>query len=358
MEALDYLKKLENAGYKAYIVGGYVRDNLLGLGSTDVDITTDAPPKRVCKIFDITCGDELGSVNIKTNKLNVDITTFRKESNYFNHRPKKVVYVKDLETDLKRRDFTINTICMDSNGDIIDLLGGRKDLENRVLKVVGKIKKKFTEDPLRMLRALRISIIYDLKINDEELIFILNNRDLFKKISYERKKQEIGKILISKNAIKGLNLLKTLGLLELLEIDFTDNIVYAPDYIGMWAQLKYSNKYPFTKIEHSRLNNIRNILKYGKIDSGIIFRYGIYDSIVCANILGIDKDSVNEIYNGMTIHSREELGISGKVIKEILHLEDDPKIRDIKKDLIKQILDGKLENDYDELKNYVIKNWK
>ena len=131
MEPLDYLKKIEKEGFEAYIVGGYVRDYLLGYKTTDVDITTSATPKNVCKIFGINTGEELGCVNIKSSDLNVDITTYRKESNYFKHRPKSVVYVDDLKTDLQRRDFTINTICMDSDGNILDLLGGRKDLEMR-----------------------------------------------------------------------------------------------------------------------------------------------------------------------------------------------------------------------------------
>lgn len=358
MEALDYLRKIEREGYEAYIVGGYVRDKLLGKSTTDVDITTNATPKEVAKIFDLPSLGELGCVNIKCSDINVDITTYRKESKYLKHRPNIVTYVDDLLTDLKRRDFTINTICMDSNGEIIDLLNGKKDLENKVLKVVGNVKKKFTEDPLRMLRALRLSIIYDLEINESELIFILNNKELFKSISYERKKQELGKILVSTNCIKGLNLLKTLGLLEYLDIGFGENIVYVEDYIGMWVQLRYSPKYPFTKVENSRLKNMRAILKYGKIDKFVIFKYGTYDAKVCACILGINKDEVDKIYNDMQIHSKGDLIISGKKIKDILQVGNDPIIRTIKKDLIKEILRGNLSNDENILTNYIIEKWK
>ena len=223
---------------------------------------------------------------------------------------------------------------------------------------MGNVSKKFTEDPLRMLRALRLSIIYNLSINEEELIFILNNRHLFKEISYERKKEEIGKILISKNCIYGLNLLKNLDLLETLEIDFTDDIVCVEDYIGMWCQLSYSSKYPFSKIEHARINNLKSILKYGKVDKMILFRYGKYESLIAASILGIDREEVNRLYDEMPIHSKDDLNISGKAIKELLNLDASPKIKFIKIDLIREVLSGNLSNDEETLKRYIIEKWK
>lgn len=358
MEPLDYLKKIKREGFEAYIVGGYVRDELLGLKTTDVDITTSATPKDVCKIFGITTGDELGCVNMKSSDLNVDITTYRKECDYIGHRPSSIVYVDDLLLDLKRRDFTVNTICMNSEGEIIDLLNGKIDLDNRLLRVVGEVDKKFSEDPLRMLRALRLSILYDFNINEEELIFILNNRELFKEISYERKKEELGKILVSNNCIKGLKLLKTLNLLDILEINFNDDIVYVEDYIGMWSQLYFSDKYPFTKIEHQRINHLRSILKYGKIDEMIILRYGKYDSLIAGSILGMDRADINDIYDQMQIHSIDELKISGKTIKELLDMDSSPKIKNIKNCLIREILSGNLSNDEQILKRYIIKKWK
>jgi tRNA nucleotidyltransferase (CCA-adding enzyme) len=247
---------------------------------------------------------------------------------------------------------------MNSNGEIVDLLGGREDLENGLIKVVGDTKEKFTNDPLRMLRAIRLSVIYDFKINEEELIFILNNKHLFKEISYERRKEEIGKILVNKNAIKGLNLLKSLNLLDVLEISFPKDIRYAPDYIGMWAQLTFSSKYPFTKLEHTRMNTIRQILKEGVINKVTLFKYGKYDPLVAAYILGVDKLDVMKMYDEMPIHSKEELSISGNTIKSLLGLETSPKIKDIKIDLIKKVLYGDLKNNEDVLKKYILENWK
>lgn len=358
MNALDYLKKLEKAGFEAYIVGGYVRDMLLGINTTDVDIATSATPKTVCKIFNMSLGDDLGCINIKHKDFNIDITTFRKESRYFKHRPRKVSYVADLLTDLKRRDFTINTICLNSNGEVIDLLNAKKDLQDKLIKVVGNPKKKFKEDPLRMLRALRFSIIYQFNIADKELEFMLNHKDLFKEISYERKKEELGKILVSKYCISGLELLKNLNFLSVLGINYKSDIKYVHDYIGMWVQLECDEKYPFNKNERARMKAIKSILNDGKIDKEILFMYGKYDALVAAEILNIDKNEVEEIYKSMPIHTIEELNINGKEIKEILKLNASPLIKTIKKDLLCEVLSGNLSNENKSLKAYILKKWK
>lgn len=358
MDALDILKRIENAGYEAYIVGGFVRDKLLGSESSDVDITTSAPPKEVAKIFELNQEDKFGCINIKSNRYNIDITTFRREENYSGHTPKKITYVIDLITDLKRRDFTINAICMNSNGDIVDPLNGQKDLESKTLKVIGNIDKKFSEDPVRILRAIRFSILYDLKIGDDELIYIINNRDLLKNVSYRRKKEELGKILTSCNCLKGLSFLKTVGILDELEIKIKEDITYVHDYIGMWAQINFSNKYPFSKLENQRIKAIRSILKYGKIDKFILFQYGLYDSLVAANILGIDTKDVKQSYDNMAIHSKEDLCITGKRIKELLHIENDsPVIKKIKRDLIINLVSGNLTNEQNVLESYIKMKW-
>lgn len=358
MEALDILKKIESEGYEAYIVGGYVRDKLLGSNSSDVDVITNASPLEVARIFELSQDDELGCVNIKNSEYNIDITTFRQEENYIGHRPKRIVYVNDLLTDLKRRDFTINAICMNSKGEIVDPLNGIKDLTDRLIRVIGNIKKKFSEDPLRILRAVRFSILYDLKIDNDELMFIINNKYLLDKVSYARKKEELGKILVSNNCVDGLNFLKTLGLLDALDVKMNNNIVGVKDYIGMWSQLEFSDKYPFSKIEHMRIKNIRSILKYGKIDGDILFQYGLYDSLVAGEILEIDAKEIKSIYDNMAIHSVDEISLSGKDIKDILHIEDSPIIKKIKRDLIINLVSGNLTNEQSVLREYIIKKWK
>ena len=139
------LETLDSEGYQAYLVGGYVRDYLLGIASFDVDIATNALPKDIHRIFN-SSKSNYGSVNIKIDKLNVDITTYRKDLNYINRRPSTVKYINNLEEDLNRRDFTINAICMDKNGNIIDPLNGCLDLDKRLIKMIGDVDIKIQED--------------------------------------------------------------------------------------------------------------------------------------------------------------------------------------------------------------------
>lgn len=357
MEPIEYIKKIENAGFSAYIVGGYVRDKLLGIDSTDVDIASSARPKDIARIFETPLNDTLGSINITSNGLNIDITTYRKEMTYSDRHP-EIEYIDDIKEDLKRRDFTINAICMASDGSIFDPLNGREDLRNGIIRVIGDTEKKFIEDPLRMLRAVRFAIVYDMIIEKEAMSFILAHGKLLKTISYERKKKEIDKILLSEHAKKGLQCMKEWGLLECLDLSYIRDYRNVNDLIGSWAQLECS-KYSFSKLEKARIDNIRSIVTIGKINMMSLFEYGIYDNIVAADILNIDKNAVYSLYDEMPIHQKSDLAIDGNTIKTILHIDSGPAIKEIKKCLIREVLSGNLPNSEHELINYIkTENWK
>ena len=152
--ALKVIKKIEEHGYEAYIVGGYVRDHLMGLDSNDVDICTNAKPKELIKIFEgaILPAEDYGSVTIYIKNNRFEITTFRREISYNDYRrPVEIEYIDDLKEDIMRRDFTINTICMDKNKKIIDYLNARQDLANHLIKPVGDANYKFSQDVLKAL---------------------------------------------------------------------------------------------------------------------------------------------------------------------------------------------------------------
>ena len=159
--AIKVLKMLEEHGFKAYIVGGFVRDLIINRKSSDIDICTNAKPKEIKEIFKnvILKKEQYGSVTLVINQVTFEITTFRKDLKYENNRlPVKIKYINSLQEDLKRRDFTMNTICMDSNGNIIDMLNAKADLENKIIKTVGPARVKLSEDSLRILRAIRFLI--------------------------------------------------------------------------------------------------------------------------------------------------------------------------------------------------------
>lgn len=344
------LETLENEGYQAYLVGGYVRDYLLGVTSFDVDIATDALPKDIHRIFN-SSKNNYGSVNIKVDKLNVDITTFRKDLNYVNRRPSKVVYINNLKEDLERRDFTINAICMNKNGKIIDLLNGCKDLDRRIIKMIGSIDVKLKEDPLRIMRAIRFACILDFKIEDELYEKIKEYSYLVGDLSKERIKNELDKILISKNYKYGLELMKDTKISEVLEINY-DDINYVDDLLGMWAQVKVLN-IPFTNVEKGNIIKITEVLDFGKIDNEILYKYGLYISRVAGKILNIKTTKISKMYNKLPIKSREDIDITSKEISSIVGVGE--VIGETYKIIEKEILNYRLKNKKSEILKYLEK---
>ena len=147
-EKLDIINKIEESGYLAYIVGGMVRDYVMKRDSYDVDICTSATPKDLIKIFDdaILPKEKYGAVTLKYKDVRYEITTFRKELKYVKRRPVEIAYTNSFYEDMKRRDFTINSMVMNKDGQIIDIFDGKKDIDNRIIRCVGNAKDKFTDD--------------------------------------------------------------------------------------------------------------------------------------------------------------------------------------------------------------------
>ena len=148
------LEKLEASGFEAYVVGGYVRDTLLNIQTTDVDICTNALPKDIIKIFN-SKGSKFsyGSISLTDDKYNFDITTYRSESNYNKRAPLNIEYISDLIEDLKRRDFTINALCMNKEGEIIDPLNGINDLNNKKIKTIGNTDEKINRRSFKNIKS-------------------------------------------------------------------------------------------------------------------------------------------------------------------------------------------------------------
>ena len=185
-------------GFSLYLVGGTVRDYLLGSPLDDMDVVTDAKPDDIKKFLPDASYvfARFGSVSYKTKKkVKFDITTLREEKGYEDARhPNKIHFVKDLSIDVKRRDFTVNALYMDSDLNVIDYVDGQKDLENHILRMVGSPDKRLKEDPLRIIRALRFSIDYQLNIDSELKEAIKNNISLLDKLNIEKIHQDIRKI--------------------------------------------------------------------------------------------------------------------------------------------------------------------
>lgn len=359
-KALKVLEDITSNGYKAYLVGGYVRNYLLDLPSNDVDITTNATPKELMEIFPESIPTEdYGSVTINKNAGKYEITTFRKEFDYIDHRrPKEIKYIDDLYEDLLRRDFTVNTICMDKDKNIIDLLNGREDLNNRVIKSVGDPKVKFCEDALRMLRAVRFATILDFTLDDLVVEAININKQYIKELSYTRKKEELDKIFSSPNAYKGIKLLLDLGLDKELELDKLKDVSPTNSTLGIWSVLDVVDKYPFTNNEKELINLINCALKQDNLDPINLYTYGLYANSVAASIKNIDIKDITEAYNNLVIHGRKELDITSENIISIINKPPGEYISNIYDDIEKEVLYKKLPNDRISISNYIRDKYK
>lgn len=192
----------ESNGYHLYLVGGTVRDYLLGLPLEDMDAVSDATPSEIIAFLpnvDTTFA-HLGSLKYKDkNGIKFDITTLRKESGYLDSRhPSKITFVKDLKIDYKRRDFTINALYMDKDLIIYDYCDGRHDIERHILRMVGIPDQRLKEDPLRILRAIRFHLMYHLKIDNELLEAMRDRFYLLGNLTDAKIRSELNKIDYSK----------------------------------------------------------------------------------------------------------------------------------------------------------------
>lgn len=353
----NILKRIENEGYEAYLVGGYVRDQLLNRGTFDIDICTNALPKELTGIFpNNDSSNNYGGFKTKIKKYNIDITTYRKEKKYDKRKPVEIEYISSLVEDIQRRDFTINSMCMDKNGVIIDIVGGKEDLKNKLIKSIGNQKEKFMEDPLRMLRAIRFATVLDFSIETNTFKEIVNNYKLISTLSNERIKEELTKILNSPNYKKGLTLLKETKIDKLLNLSYKD-LVYTSDILGMWSQIDSCN-IEFTKTEKEIIKNVKQIIIRKEINNYTLFKYGLYTCNVAADILKIDKKVLNKMYKNMPIHSMSDIDINGTEIITLLNLKPSKKISDIINDIKIQILNNQLKNKKSDIKSYIIKRWK
>ncbi|MDE1975124.1 MAG: HD domain-containing protein [Patescibacteria group bacterium] len=225
-EISDVAKTLEKAGFQAYLVGGSVRDILIGRSPKDWDFTTNAKPEDIQKLFSKTVYENIyGTVAVINESVDepslrtIEITPYRLESGYSDRRhPDTVKFSDKIEDDLKRRDFTINAIAAgvsdDALKDIVDLWGGITDLKDRTIRTVGNPVDRFSEDALRMMRAIRLAIELGFTLNIDTFKAIQSHNSLLKDISIERIRDEFSKILMSPNPMNGLILLHESGLLK------------------------------------------------------------------------------------------------------------------------------------------------
>ena len=352
--AFNVLKMIEDNSYEAYIIGGFVRDYIMGIKSNDVDITTNAKPKDLIKIFpNANIDNEVyGSVIVYLNNIRFEITTYRDEGNYLDNRhPDTVNYVDDLKIDLKRRDFTINTICMDKEGNIVDLLNSKSDIDNKIIKTVIEPLESFKIDSLRILRAIRFATTLDFELALDVKEAIMQSKYLLKDLSINRKKSELDKIFSSPNIEKGIKLIKELDLIYVLYLDNINKVKPCSQVIGIWTMLDVDNIYPFTRNELKLMKDIRESIKNNPLAFTTLYYYDLYPCTVAGEILSIPKKEIMDNYKSMPIHKRSDIVIDSYDLIDYLKIEDGPIISKLWKELEIKLLNLEVNNNKEELLN-------
>ena len=354
------LSLIEENGFEAYVVGGYVRDFLLDKDTKDIDICTNA---RVVELVDIfndfnIVSNNYGAVKITYNDYKFDITTYREELKYNgNRRSLEIKYIDNLVEDIKRRDFTCNTLCMSKEGNIIDVLNGKEDIDNKIIRCVGDVNKKLTEDPLRILRAIRFATVLDFKLDKELYDTILEKRELVGTLSTTRIKEELTKILVSKKATKGLNYLKRLKLTEYIGIEY-EKVKIVSDICGMYSQINFIREYPFTIKEKESIDKINKLVNSGKIDKYSIIEYGLYICSVAGDILGYKKRDIIKMDKELSIKDKNDINITGLEICNILGCKPSKVIGMVYDEVLVQIVEKNIKNEKNDISTYIYNNRK
>lgn len=369
--AINVLEKFNEAGYEAYFVGGCVRDYLLNDEFSDIDITTNALPEEVKQIFrkSIDTGIQHGTVTILVDEDSFEVTTFRTEDDYIDHRtPEKVEFVSDLKEDLDRRDFTINAMALDSNGKLYDYHCGERDLRNKVIKTVNNPNERFFEDALRMLRAFRFSSKLGFEIEENTLKAIKNNAELIKFVSIERIVNEFRKLLTGRGNKRSLELLLDSKLNNY--IPFLDEISKIIDFSNYtFCQSLYIlskiNDISFEKLKELKLSNkeIKQIKIYEKINEDfssnvpleiILYNYDVNDVTFIASYSNYcDKEDIEKIK--LPIKSFNDIAITSMEIISIIDKPAGPWIKEIIKKLEEDIILYKIDNTKKNILDFLMK---
>ena len=228
------MSRLSAAGFEVYVVGGAVRDHLMGFVPHDYDLTTSALPEDVIALFSdmrtVPTGIKHGTVSVISDSHAVEITTFRLDGGYSDGRhPDKVSFSKNIADDLARRDLTVNALAWSPSTGVVDLFGGKSDIENRIVRAVGDPHLRFTEDALRILRAFRFAARLDFSIENETFCAAARLKDRLSLVSVERIAAELCGLLLAKNPSPTLHLMKNSGVLSAVmpDIDIPDENIAA-----------------------------------------------------------------------------------------------------------------------------------
>ncbi|SFJ99913.1 tRNA nucleotidyltransferase (CCA-adding enzyme) [Halobacillus dabanensis] len=384
--AFDVIDKIEEAGGEAYIVGGSVRDYLSNRTVGDIDIATSEPPQRIQEIFEkvIPVGIEHGTVIVRHRSCSYEVTTYRTEEGYEDfRRPDHVTFVRDIKLDLARRDFTMNAIAMDRHGNLVDPFHGREAIEKKKVIAVGNPVGRFREDPLRMMRAIRFASQLSFDIEGKTRDALLKESELLAHISIERIAIEMEKLYAGVDYKFGIKLLEETGLRHQLPILWGSNITkdipgfplshwheIIPYYLIQRPSLSIQAFIKSWKLSNATRRKAEHLVKalrmYDENQSvtpWLVYQLPeeLYESFV--NILfaiGWDDDKLtNRLYTikrSLPIQAPQDLAFQAKDLISIFSKrKKGPWISEVMKEIEFYVVSGKVTNDYEKIKEWVIK---
>ncbi|GGG85075.1 CCA tRNA nucleotidyltransferase [Staphylococcus pragensis] len=392
-KALPILDTIEKNDFEAYFVGGSVRDYIMDRAVHDIDITTSATPDEIEDMFDhtIPIGREHGTVNVVYQGDNYEVTTFRAESDYVDHRrPSEVYFVRDLYKDVQRRDFTINAIAMDKNYKLYDYFEGQDDINHRLIRTVGDAQERFSEDALRILRGLRFQSQLDFIIDKMTYIAMQEQIEDIEHLSIERIVVELKKLISGQNVGESYSNLLTLGLFTHVpffkDIDMNQVKIETPIRFEMWLAIIITKCQPQTSLSKLKISNKEksDIQLYSKIMTVLpqinnkddlklcVYDYGKTNiqevlniqSILHANSLAtaspliINEQTINEIANQLPIQTRKDMNINGGDLLNHFQKKSGPWLKELLRKVEGAVVIGKVQNTKDEILKWVDDNVK
>ena len=387
-EALPILEKLKAAGFEAYFVGGSVRDAILGRPIHDVDIATSAYPEETKQVFSrtIDVGIEHGTVLVLHGQQEYEITTFRTEDIYVDYRrPSQVSFVRSLEEDLKRRDFTVNAFALSDKAQIVDLFSGLADLENKVLRAVGLAQERFNEDALRIMRGFRFAASLDFDIEEATFEAMKERVPLLEKISVERIFIEFDKLLtadfwrkgleklIASEAYQYLPDLQDKGaclqtLLDRLNPDFrfqsseqawTMLIIALEEKEGKTFLKKWKTSNDFQKAVSNLVSAYRS-REQASADCFLTYQYGLetlslVEELRQAQGLSVEIEEIKALDAALPIHDKHEMVVNGGTLIQELGLKPGPELGRILQLVEEAIVSGNLSNEKEAIFTFLEK---
>ncbi|EKY3985783.1 CCA tRNA nucleotidyltransferase [Listeria innocua] len=383
LKALPVLQKLTTAGFEAYFVGGSVRDYLLNRPISDVDIATSAFPEEVKEIFQSTydTGIAHGTVTVRENKECYEVTTFRTEGTYEDfRRPSEVTFIRSLEEDLLRRDFTMNAIAMDENFKLHDPFSGQLAIQNKEIKAVGKASERFHEDALRMMRAVRFLSQLDFQLDKETETALANQIALLQHTSVERITVEWIKMMKGQAVKRAIGLLLKVEmeaylpglkgeksvLMEFASWNWEKRTTETAIWLGLVIAVKPSNITAFLKawklpnktiqLVNKAYEDALNMKETWLTEELYHAQEAVFLLVNEINYIRGQSDKEDELkkaYELLPIHSKKDLAITGADLLKWTGENAGPWVKETLDKVECQVLLGKINNEKNQIKRWL-----